>query len=205
MAKAWGGRFTGKTDDRVERFTESISFDKRLLRVDVQGSTAHATMLADVGLLTADEAKSIGEELARIADDFDSGRLSWDVSLEDVHLHVESELIRRLGDVGRKLHTGRSRNDQVATDLRLWVRGALDKIDERIVELQKAFVGRCEHDFDVVLPAYTHLQRAQPVLAPHYWLAYCEKFERDRQRLRDCRRRVNICPLGSAAVAGTSL
>src|SRR5207253_11144444 len=129
MGKAWGGRFSGETDDRVERFTESISFDKRLLRVDVLGSAAHATMLSEVGLITPAEAKSIGEELERIAVDFEAGNLKWDVKLEDVHMHVETELIRRLGDVGRKLHTGRSRNDQVATDLRLWVRGMLDELD----------------------------------------------------------------------------
>jgi argininosuccinate lyase len=205
MAKAWGGRFTGKTDDRVERFTESISFDKRLLRVDVQGSAAHATMLAEVGLLTADEAKSIGEELERIAQDFESGKLSWDVSLEDVHLHIESELIRRLGDVGRKLHTGRSRNDQVSTDLRLWVRGALDELDVRLGEVQKSLTAAATRWTGVILPAYTHLQRAQPALAAHYCLAYVEKLQRDRDRAADCRRRVNVLPLGSAAACGSSL
>ena len=118
-------------------------------------------------------------------------------------MHIEQALIDRLGDVGRKLHTGRSRNDQVATDLRLWTRDAMDRIDARLLDLQTAFVGRCDADFDVILPGYTHLQRAQPVLAPHYWLAYCEKFERDRQRLADCRRRTNVSSLGAAALAGT--
>src|SRR5687767_5682349 len=162
-------------------------------------------MLAKVCLISGKECEQICQTLEEIRGEIEAGNYPCKTELEDIHMHIEQALIERLGDVGRKLHTGRSRNDQVATDLRLWVRNAIDKIDERIVELQKAFVGRCEHDFDVVLPAYTHLQRAQPVLAPHYWLAYCEKFERDRQRLRDCRRRVNICPLGSAAVAGTSL
>ena len=120
-------------------------------------------------------------------------------------MHIEQALIERLGDVGRKLHTGRSRNDQVATDLRLWTREALERTDRRLLELQRAFVGRCDADIDVILPGYTHLQRAQPVLAPHYWLAYCEKLERDRQRVADCLRRVNVCSLGAAALAGTSL
>ena len=127
------------------------------------------------------------------------------IELEDIHMHVEQALIDRLGDVGRKLHTGRSRNDQIATDIRLWVRDALDRIDLGLQQLQAAFVGRCDGDFDCILPGYTHLQRAQPVLAPHYWLAYCEKLERDRQRLADCRRRVNVCSLGAAALAGSSL
>jgi argininosuccinate lyase len=205
MGKAWGGRFTGKTDDRVERFTESVSFDKRLLRVDVQGSSAHAKMLSEVGLITAVEAQSIAEELERIADDFESGRLAWDFALEDVHLHVESELIKRLGDVGRKLHTGRSRNDQVATDLRLWTRNALDELDVRLGEVQKSLTAAATRWADVILPAYTHLQRAQPVLAAHYCLAYVEKLQRDRDRAADARRRVNVLPLGSAAVAGSSL
>jgi argininosuccinate lyase len=199
------GVFSGSADHRVEQFTESISFDHRLYAHDIAGSIAHSQMLAAIGVLTPDEQRQIEYALLDIRDQFEQGRFELRVDLEDIHMHIEKELIRRLGDVGRKLHTGRSRNDQVATDLRLWVRNALDKIDERLLELQRTFVGRCEQDFDVILPAYTHLQRAQPVLAPHYWLAYCEKFERDRQRLRDCRRRVNICPLGSAAVAGTSI
>ena len=127
------------------------------------------------------------------------------IELEDIHMHIERALIERLGDVGRKLHTARSRNDQVSTDLRLWVRDAIDRIDARLVDLQRAFVGRAERDAGVILPAYTHMQRAQPVLAAHYWLAYCEKFERDRGRLADCRRRANVLALGAAAVAGTSL
>ncbi|MGE0755739.1 MAG: argininosuccinate lyase [Pirellulaceae bacterium] len=199
------GVFRGSTDKRVEQFTESISFDHRLYAHDVAGSIAHSQMLANVGILTTEEQRQIEETLLTIRDEIEQGAIELRVELEDIHMHVEKELIERLGDVGRKLHTGRSRNDQVATDLRLWVRNALDKLDERIIELQAAFVGRCERDFDVILPAYTHLQRAQPVLAPHYWLAYCEKLERDRGRLRDCRRRVNSCPLGCAAVAGTSI
>jgi argininosuccinate lyase len=199
------GVFGSATDRRVEQFTESISFDHRLYAHDVDGSIAHSQMLALMGLLTVDEQTQIEQTLNAIRAELDAGKFELRMDLEDIHMHIEQELIKRLGDVGRKLHTGRSRNDQVATDLRLWVRHALDKIEERLVALQTAFVDRCEADFDVILPAYTHLQRAQPVLAPHYWLAYCEKFERDRQRIRDCRRRVNVCTLGTAAVAGTSL
>ena len=203
--KAWGGRFSAPTDKLVEAFTESISFDARLAAVDVRGSQAHARMLADVGLLTGDERDQIVAALDEILGELQGGQLPLRTELEDVHMHIESALIARLGDVGRKLHTGRSRNDQVATDLKLYIRDAIDRIDAQLRELQAAFVGRGTADLDVILPGYTHLQRAQPVVATHYWLAYCEKFQRDRDRLADCRRRVNISPLGAAALAGTTL
>ncbi len=199
------GVFNKATDRRVERFTESVSFDHRLYAHDVQGSIAHAQMLAKVGLLSEDECRRICQTLTDIRDEIASGNFELRIELEDIHMHIEQALIDRLGDVGRKLHTGRSRNDQVSTDLRLWVRDALDRVDIRLVDLQKAFAGRCDTDLDTILPGYTHLQRAQPVLAPHYWLAYCEKLERDRGRIRDCRRRLNSCSLGAAALAGTSL
>lgn len=205
MAKAWGGRLPGGTDRRVEQFTESISFDYRLHADDIRQSTAHATMLEEVGLLTAEEARSIRETLAAIEIEIAEGRFEFDVANEDIHLHIEGELIRRLGDAGRKLHTARSRNDQVATDLRLWVRRHLDLLDARLEAVQRALLKAAERHREVILPAYTHLQRAQPVLAPHYFLAYVEKFERDRARARDCRARVNVLPLGAAALAGTSL
>ncbi|MCY2986540.1 MAG: argininosuccinate lyase [Planctomycetota bacterium] len=200
-----GGVFQQATDRRVERFTESISFDRRLYAHDIAGSIAHAQMLAAVGLISTDESRTIEAALLDIRREIEEGQFEFDVRLEDIHMHIESRLIDRLGDTGRKLHTGRSRNDQVSTDLRLWTRDAIDRVDAGLLELQRAFVGRCDRDADVILPAYTHLQRAQPVLAPHYWLAYCEKFERDRQRLADGRKRVNVCSLGVAAVAGTSL
>jgi argininosuccinate lyase len=203
--KAWGGVFDGATDRRVEEFTESVSFDRRLYAHDIAGSIAHAQMLAEVGLLTPGECNQIEQALTEIRLEIEQGRFPFSSEREDIHMHIEAALIERIGDTGRKLHTARSRNDQVATDLRLWVREAIDRIDARLVQLQEAFVGRCDADFDVVLPGYTHLRRAQPVLAPHYWLAYCEKFERDRGRLADCRRRVNVCSLGAAALAGTSL
>ncbi len=199
------GVFQAGTDARLESFAESISFDKRLYRHDIRGSIAHARMLKDVGLISAEDFAAIADTLRQIESDIEAGdfpiRLEW----EDIHMHIESVLIDRIGDVGRKLHTARSRNDQVSTDTRMWIREHLDRVDALLLELQRAFVGRCGEDFDVILPAYTHLQRAQPVLAPHYWLAYVEKFQRDRERVADCRRRVNQCPLGVAAVAGTTL
>jgi argininosuccinate lyase len=204
-AKAWGGRFEEPTDRQVEQFTESVSFDHRLAACDVAGSVAHVEMLAEVGLIEAEECRRLVEALRTIGEEIARGELPLRADLEDIHMHVEQALIERLGDVGRKVHTGRSRNDQVSTDLRLWVRGAIDETDGLLVELQRAFVGRCERDREVILPGYTHLQRAQPVLAAHYWLAYCEKLERDRKRLADCRRRVNLLPLGTAALAGSSL
>ncbi len=203
--KPWGGRFSGETDPRVEAFTESISFDYRLAAVDVRGSQAHARMLADVGLLDEVERDAIVAALDQILDDIISGAIPRCTELEDVHMHIESALIERLGDAGRKLHTGRSRNDQVSTDLKLYVRDSLDQIDSGLLELQRAFVSRHQYDSDIILPAYTHLQRAQPVMATQYWLAYCEKLGRDRGRLADCRRRLNLSPLGGAALAGTSL
>jgi argininosuccinate lyase len=204
-SKPWQGVFSEATDRRVERFTESISFDQRLYRHDIRGSVAHAQMLAEVGIISGEECREIEQALQAIEEEIDAGRFRFSTELEDIHMHVERALIERTGDVGRKLHTGRSRNDQVSTDLRLWVRDAIDAVDRDLVELQGAFVGRCDADRDCIVPGYTHLQRAQPVLAAHYWLAYCEKFERDRGRLADCRRRTNVLSLGAAALAGTTL
>src|SRR5262249_38910614 len=164
-----------------------------------------ARMRAEVGLLTDEEAEQIVAALTAIGSEIEAGRMEFSISLEDIHTHIEQALIARLGDVGRKLHTARSRNDQVATDVKLWVRDALDQTDGLLAELQKAFVASAEREAGVILPGYTHLQRAQPVLAAHYFLAYVEKFQRDRDRLADCRRRVNVMPLGAAALAGTSL
>lgn len=199
------GVFKANSDRRLEAFGQSISFDHRLFRQDIRGSIAHARMLSQQGLLKAEEFQQIEQTLREIEGEIERGELEFRYELEDIHMHIESRLIARLGDVGRKLHTARSRNDQVNTDVRLWVRDALDGIDRLLSQLQVAFVQRCDKDMDVIMPAYTHLQRAQPVLAPHYWLAYVEKFARDRQRIADCRRRVNVCGLGAAACAGTSL
>ena len=203
--KTWGGRFTGDTDRRVEAFTESITVDRRLYRHDIRASQAHARMLAEVGLLSAAEAEQIAATLDAIGAEIEAGKMEYTVSLEDIHTHIERALIARLGDVGRKLHTARSRNDQVVTDVKLWVRDAIDELDGLLLDLQRAFVESAECEKDVVIPGYTHLQRAQPVLAVHYFLAYVEKFQRDRDRLADCRKRVNVLPLGAAALAGTSL
>ena len=204
-AKAWGGVFTESTDRRVELFTESISVDRRLYEADIHGSIAHAKMLRDVEILTDSEYQQIEAGLLEIRRQIEAGEFTFNVELEDIHMHIEHALIAKIGDTGRKLHTARSRNDQVVTDMRIWTREAIDQIDRRLINVQAAFVERCEADFDIILPGYTHMQRAQPVLAPHFWLAYCEKFERDRQRLKDCRRRVNVLGLGAAALAGTSL
>ncbi|QDV27963.1 argininosuccinate lyase [Aureliella helgolandensis] len=199
------GVFSASTDKRLEAFGESISFDHRLFRHDIRGSIAHARMLAKQQLLTEEEFQTIEQSLREIETEIEQGKMPFRNELEDIHMHIESRLIELIGDTGRKLHTARSRNDQVNTDFRMWVREALDTIDALLQELQRAFLSRCDGDFDIILPAYTHLQRAQPVLAPHYWLCYIEKYQRDRERLADCRKRVNVCGLGAAACAGTTL
>lgn len=204
-AKQWGGRFDGPTDSRMEAFSESISFDQRLFHHDITASIAHAGMLADVGILTDAEAASIRSALLEIEADIAAGRMPYSIALEDIHTHVERALIDKLGDTGRKLHTARSRNDQVVTDVKLWVRDAIDELDGRLADLQSAFLAFARREIDTVIPGYTHLQRAQPVLAAHAFLAYVEKFARDRDRLRDTRRRLNELPLGAAALAGTTL
>jgi len=168
--KTWGGRFSGDTDNRVEAFTESIRIDRRLYRHDVIASQAHARMLAEVGLLSSDEASAIVAALDAIAADIERGDFTFSIQLEDIHTHIERALIERLGDVGRKLHTGRSRNDQVVTDVKLWVRDALDALDSRLRELQSALLDAAERNRDLVLPGYTHMQRAQPVLLAHHLL-----------------------------------
>ena len=203
--KTWGGRFAAPTDRLVEQFTESISFDQRLYPQDIRASQAHARMLASVGILTPAEAERIVAALGEIRADIEQGRMEYSTALEDIHTHIEAALIRRLGDLGRKLHTGRSRNDQVVTDVKLWVRDSIDELDGLLANLQRAFLSLADRERDVILPGYTHMQRAQPILAAHYCLAYVEKFQRDRERLIDCRKRVNVLSLGAAALAGTSL
>ena len=204
-AKAWGGVFREPTDKRVEAFSESVSFDKRLADDDIDASIAHARMLAACGLITAPEADAIAQGLEAIRGELQRGEFEFTATKEDIHLHIESALTARLGDIGRKLHTARSRNDQVATDLRLYCRRAIDRLDEGLLELQRAFLGLAVREHGLVIPGYTHLRRAQPVLASHQVLGWCEKFERDRNRLSDCRRRTNVLPLGSGALAGSSL
>src|SRR5215471_12487933 len=202
--KTWGGRFSGSTDSRVEAFTESISFDRRLYRHDIIGSQAHARMLAEVGLLTKDEAEQIVKALDEIGAEIDAGKMEFSISLEDIHTHIEKALIARLGDTGRKLHTGRSRNDQVVTDLKLWLREEIARTDATLCDAQTALLDLAEANRDVVIPGYTHLQRAQPIFFAHWCLAYFEMLARDRERLAEVCKRVNVMPLGSAALAGTS-
>ena len=203
--KVWGGVFREPTDKRVESFSESVSFDKRLADHDIDGSIAHARMLAACEIITAEEATAIVDGLEEIRGEITAGRFEFTAAKEDIHLHIESALTTKLGDSGRKLHTARSRNDQVATDLRLYCRHAMDRIDGGLLELQRSFLGFAMREQGLVIPGYTHLRRAQPVLASHQLLSWCEKFARDRERLADCRGRTNVLPLGSGALAGTSL
>ncbi|MGM0552388.1 MAG: argininosuccinate lyase [Pseudomonadota bacterium] len=202
-AKLWGGRFSEPTDAFVERFTASVEFDRRLYREDIQGSQAHARMLAKVGVLDADEADRIVQGLDAIREEIAAGEFDWQVGREDVHMNIEARLIERIGEVGKKLHTGRSRNDQVATDIRLWLRAAIDDILALVRDYQRGLVDLAEGEADTVMPGFTHLQTAQPVTFGHHMLAWYEMLERDAERLRDTRRRVNVLPLGAAALAGT--
>ena len=202
-AKLWAGRFTEPTDALVERFTESVSFDRRLAKHDVRGSIAHATMLAGVGVLSEADRDAIVEGLEGILADIESGAFEWRTSLEDVHMNIESVLTDRIGDAGKRLHTGRSRNDQVATGVRLLVREALDDIVAAIRTLQGAVLAIAEREADTVLPGFTHLQPAQPVTFGHHMLAWFEMLARDAERFAECRARVNRMPLGAAALAGT--
>jgi argininosuccinate lyase len=202
--KLWGGRFTQATDALVETFTASVSFDRRLYRHDIMGSIAHARMLAHVGVLNQAECDAIVKGLKQIEAEIDAGNFAWSVALEDVHMNIEARLIERIGDAGKKLHTGRSRNDQVATDLRLYLRDGIDALTDAIRDLQHAIVDIAERESATLIPGFTHLQTAQPVSFGHHMLAWFEMLERDRARLRDARKRVNIMPLGAAALAGTS-
>ncbi|RMF19672.1 MAG: argininosuccinate lyase [Gammaproteobacteria bacterium] len=200
----WGGRFSESTDAFVQAFTASVQFDQRMYRQDIQGSIAHATMLGEVGVLTQDEVKQIVSGLESIRDDIEAGRFEWSVELEDVHMNIEAALTQRIGPVGKKLHTGRSRNDQVATDIRLYLRDAIDHIAGELRRLMEALINKAEAEADTIMPGFTHLQTAQPVTFGHHLLAWNEMLRRDYGRLMDCRKRVNVMPLGAAALAGTT-
>jgi len=202
--KPWAGRFTEATDKFVEAFTASVNFDKRLAQHDIQGSKAHAAMLAKIGVLTDSERDLIDKGLNEIAAEILRGDFEWSVQLEDVHMNIEARLTQRIGEVGKKLHTGRSRNDQVATDIRLYLREELDRINLLIRRLQDALLDLAEREADTIMPGFTHLQVAQPVSFGHHMLAWFEMLDRDHDRLRDCRKRVNVMPLGAAALAGTT-
>ena len=200
----WGGRFSEGVDAFVARFTASIDFDRRLYRHDIQGSMAHARMLHQSGILTEAELNAIISGLEGIIDDVEQGKIDWSVELEDIHMNIEARLTDRIGDAGKKLHTGRSRNDQVATDIRLWLREEIDNISGELTRLQKGLVDLAEKEADTIMPGFTHLQTAQPVTFGHHLLAWYEMLVRDFERMQDCRKRVNISPLGAAALAGTT-
>jgi argininosuccinate lyase len=202
--KPWSGRFTEPTDAAVEAFTASVEFDRRLYVYDIMGSIAHAQMLAKVGVLTKKECDAIVRGLKEIEAEIDAGKFEWSVALEDVHMNIEARLIQRVGETGKKLHTGRSRNDQVATDLRLYLRDGIDVVAHALGQLQQAILDLAEREAATPMPGFTHLQVAQPITFGHHLLAWFEMLVRDAQRLQDCRRRVNVMPLGAAALAGTS-
>jgi argininosuccinate lyase len=203
-SKPWAGRFTEPTDAFVEAFTASVGFDQRLYRHDIAGSRAHARMLTHVGVLTQGECDTILQGLDRVEQEIETGQFQWSVSLEDVHMNVEARLTALIGEAGKKLHTGRSRNDQVATDIRLYLRDEIDAIQAELKRLQTALIDLAEREHDAIMPGFTHLQVAQPVTFGHHMLAWFEMLLRDAQRLADCRKRVNVMPLGAAALAGTS-
>ncbi|HDZ55651.1 MAG TPA: argininosuccinate lyase [Pseudomonas xinjiangensis] len=202
--QSWGGRFSEPVDAFVARFTASVDFDKRLYKHDIQGSIAHATMLAKVGVLSATERDTIIDGLRAIQNEIEAGEFDWRVELEDVHMNIEARLTDRIGITGKKLHTGRSRNDQVATDIRLWLRDEIDVILGELKRLQTGLLDQAEKHCAVIMPGFTHLQTAQPVTFGHHLLAWFEMLARDSERLLDCRKRVNRMPLGSAALAGTT-
>lgn len=203
-AQAWSALFSEPMSDLVKRYTSSVFFDKRLWQADIAGSLAHAEMLAAQGVISAEDHASIQRGMAQITSEIESGAFEWKLDLEDVHLNIEARLTQLVGDAGKRLHTGRSRNDQVATDVRLWLRGEIDLIADLLKELQVSLVDVAEQNVEVILPGFTHLQVAQPVSFGHHMLAYVEMFKRDAERMADVRRRTNVLPLGSAALAGTT-
>jgi argininosuccinate lyase len=203
-SQGWSVLFSEPMSELVQRYTASVGFDHRLAAADMAGSLAHAEMLAAQGVISADDLAAIQRGMAQIAADIEAGRFDWKLELEDVHLNIEARLTQLVGDAGKRLHTGRSRNDQVATDVRLWLRGEIDRLAPLLVEMQRALVAAAEPHTETILPGYTHLQVAQPVSFAHHLLAYVEMFARDAERLADVRKRVNRLPLGAAALAGTS-
>ena len=202
--QSWGGRFSEPVDAFVARFTASVDFDQRLYRHDIMGSIAHATMLAKVGVLTDDERDTVIAGLQAIEKEIEAGQFVWSTELEDVHMNIEARLTEQVGIVGKKLHTGRSRNDQVATDIRLWLRDEIDLILSHLTRLQEGLLGLADEHAETIMPGFTHLQTAQPVTFGHHMLAWFEMLSRDYERLVDCRKRTNRMPLGSAALAGTT-
>ncbi|MFM9271679.1 argininosuccinate lyase [Halomonas elongata] len=202
--QSWGGRFSEPTDAFVARFTASVDFDRRLALHDIQGSRAHATMLAWVGVLTEDERDAILGGLDEVAAEIEAGSFAWSVELEDVHMNIEARLTEKIGITGKKLHTGRSRNDQVATDIRLFLRDEIDTVAAELTRLREGLIELADREAETIMPGFTHLQTAQPVTFGHHLLAWQEMLARDHERLLDCRKRVNVLPLGAAALAGTT-
>jgi len=202
--KPWGGRFSENTDRIVESFTSSINIDKKLYPYDIEGSIAHCKMLAEVSIITEEEASSLIQGLGAIKKEIERGRFQFDDGLEDIHMHIESTLLQNVGKVAQKLHTARSRNDQVVLDVRMYLRDEILKILHSLAKLKKVILAFAKHHVDTILPGYTHLQRAQPVLLAHHMMAYYEMFLRDSERFGDCLKRTNVMPLGSAALAGTT-
>lgn len=202
--KLWGGRFSESTDQFVQAFTASVNFDQRMYRQDILGSQAHATMLAEAGVLTNDERDAIIQGLDEIRQEIEAGDFQWSVALEDVHMNIEARLTDKIGITGKKLHTGRSRNDQVATDIRLWLRDEITVLEQQFKHLMSGLLGLAEREAATIMPGFTHLQTAQPVTFGHHLLAWFEMLKRDHERLLDCKKRVNRMPLGAAALAGTT-
>jgi argininosuccinate lyase len=205
MKKPWSGRFTHETSGLVESFTESISFDKRLWKHDIRGSIAHAKMLSKQGIISVKEAEAIVRGLLEISSEIESGKFRFRNELEDIHMNIEAELAKKIGPAGKKLHTARSRNDQVALDIRLYLREETEDIISKTLQFQKTLLTIAEKHIDTIMPGYTHLQRAQPVLLSHHLLAYVEMIERDKGRFTDSLKRLNVLPLGACALAGTTL
>lgn len=204
MAKLWGGRFQKSTDKKVDDFNSSIRFDKRMYKQDIQGSMAHAEMLGKQGIIPKEDSDKIIEGLKAILADIEAGKVEFEIDAEDIHMNVEKLLTERIGDAGKRLHTGRSRNDQVALDIRMYLRDETAIIDEMLLHTLDVLVSLAEEHTETIMPGYTHLQKAQPVTFAHHLMAYFEMFKRDRERLTDCRERINVMPLGSGAMAGTT-
>ncbi len=202
--KLWGGRFEKGTDKLVDDFNSSISFDSRMYKHDILGSIAHANMLGKCGIISAEESTAIQNALQEILNDIENGKIEFEIDAEDIHMNVEKILISRIGETGKKLHTGRSRNDQVALDIRMYLKDEINTISEMLIALENTLISISENNLDTILPGYTHLQRAQPITFAHHMMAYFEMFKRDLQRLEDCYSRMNILPLGSGALAGTT-
>lgn len=204
MAKLWGGRFQKSTDKKVDDFNSSIRFDKRMYKQDIKGSVAHATMLGKQNIIPKEDSDKIVTELKNILKDIEDGKVEFEIDAEDIHMNIEKILIERIGDAGKRLHTGRSRNDQVALDIRMYLMDETADIEEMLIHTLNVLVDLASDHTETIMPGYTHLQKAQPVTFAHHLMAYFEMFKRDLSRLRDCRKRTNVMPLGSGALAGTT-